>query len=386
MKKQNFNTGWLFSAVGGEQAMKPVTLPHDAMLYEKRSKNAATAGACGYFPGGAYVYIKRFPVPEEWREQSAVLEFEAVYQNAQVFVNGTLAAEQRYGYTNFFVALDRYLKYGEENEIKVIADNSAVPNSRWYSGSGIYRNVNLFLGDRSHIIPDGLLISTSGNDTAHVKASVTGGDTVRVSILDGGSVAAQAEAPVKDGAASVDIPVSQPRLWDADHPELYLCRTELLKDGEVVDTAKERFGFRTLSWNVKGFFVNGQETLLRGACIHHDNGILGACSFEAAELRRVRLLKEAGFNAIRSSHNPASKALLDACDQLGMYVMDEFCDNWLVHKNPYDYADKDFRAWWEQDLTAMVIKNYNHPSVVMNSIGNEISELAIPEEIGRAHV
>ena len=216
----------------------------------------------------------------------------------------------------------------------MIADNSAVPNSRWYSGSGIYRNVNLFLGDRNHIIPDGLLISTSGNNTAHVKVSVTGGDTVRVSILDGESLAAQAEVPVKDGTASVDIPVSQPRLWDADHPELYLCRTELLKDGEVVDTAEERFGFRTLSWSVKGFFVNGQETLLRGACIHHDNGILGACSFEAAELRRVRLLKEAGFNAIRSSHNPASKALLDACDQLGMYVMDEFCDNWLVHKNP----------------------------------------------------
>ena len=375
MKKQNFNTGWLFSAVGGEQAMKPVTLPHDAMLYEKRSKNAATAGACGYFPGGAYVYIKRFPVPEEWREQSAVLEFEAVYQNAQVFVNGTLAAEQRYGYTNFFVALDRYLKYGEENEIKVIADNSAVPNSRWYSGSGIYRNVNLFLGDRSHIIPDGLLISTSGNDTAHVKASVTGGDTVRVSILDGGSVAAQAEAPVKDGAASVDIPVSQPRLWDADHPELYLCRTELLKDGEVVDTAKERFGFRTLSWNVKGFFVNGQETLLRGACIHHDNGVLGACCYEDAEWRKIRILKENGYNAIRSAHNPCSKFLLDACDHLGVLVMDEYIDHWYIHKTEHDYVDY-FMEWWKQDLKDMVDKDYNHPSVILYSTGNEVSETA----------
>ena len=131
--------------------MQPVTLPHDAMLYEKRSKDAATAGACGYFPGGAYVYVKRFLVPETWRTQSAVLEFEAVYQNAQVFVNDALVAEQRYGYTNFFVVLDPQLKYGEENEIKVIADNSSVPNSRWYSGSGIYRSVNLFLGDKSHI-------------------------------------------------------------------------------------------------------------------------------------------------------------------------------------------------------------------------------------------
>lgn len=151
------------------------------------------------------------------------------------------------------------------------------------------------------------------------------------------------------------------------------------ENGEMVDEADVWFGFRTLSWSTRGFFVNGKKTLLRGACVHHDNGILGACSFEDAEFRRVRLLKEAGFNAIRSAHNPASKALLDACDRLGLYVMDEFCDNWLVHKNPYDYADQDFRAWWQQDLTAMVIKNYNHPSVVMNSIGNEISELAIPE-------
>lgn len=379
MKKKDFNRGWLFGAVGKEQSMQPVTLPHDAMLYEKRSKDAATAGACGYFPGGAYVYVKRFLVPETWRTQSAVLEFEAVYQNAQVFVNDALVAEQRYGYTNFFVVLDPQLKYGEENEIKVIADNSSVPNSRWYSGSGIYRNVNLFLGDKSHIRPDGLLVSTSGNDAAHVKVSVTGGDTVRVSVLDGEEVVAQAEAAVKEGTASADIPVSQPRLWDAEHPELYQCRAELLKNGEMVDEADAWFGFRTLSWSTRGFFVNGKKTLFRGACVHHDNGILGACSFEDAEFRRVRLLKEAGFNAIRSAHNPASKALLDACDRLGLYVMDEFCDNWLVHKNPYDYADRDFRAWWQQDLTAMVIKNYNHPSVVMNSIGNEISELAMPE-------
>lgn len=229
MKKKDFNRGWLFGAVGKEPSMQPVTLPHDAMLYEKRSKDAATAGACGYFPGGAYVYVKRFLVPETWRTQSAVLEFEAVYQNAQVFVNDALVAEQRYGYTNFFVVLDPQLKYGEENEIKVIADNSSVPNSRWYSGSGIYRSVNLFLGDKSHIRPDGLLVSTSGNDTAHVKVSVTGGDTVRVSVLDGEKVVAQAEAAVKEGTASADIPVSQPRLWDAEHPELYRCRAELLK-------------------------------------------------------------------------------------------------------------------------------------------------------------
>lgn len=379
MKKTKYNDGWMFSHMGREDEAKPVTLPHDAMLYEPRSKDAATAGACGYFPGGAYVYTKRFNVPAEWAGKSAVLEFEAVYKNAQVLINGTLAARRPYGYSNFYVPLDRFLQYGAENEIRVIADNSAVPNSRWYSGSGIYRDVNLYLADKQHIQPDGLLISTSGNDTVQVTASVTGGDMLRVLILDGETVVGQCEAAVEDGRASMSVPVAQPRLWDAEHPELYLCRAELLENGNVLDTAEDLFGFRTLAWGVKGFFVNGKETLLRGACVHHDNGILGGCSYEAAEFRRIRLLKEAGFNAIRSSHNPASKAMLRACDRLGMYVMDEFCDNWLVHKNPYDYAGKDFEEWWERDLTAMVIKNHNHPCVIMNSIGNEISELAVPE-------
>lgn len=379
MKKTNFNLDWQFKCVDSDEAPQSINLPHDAMLYEKRDRNAPTAGACGYFPGGAYEYRKTFFMPKEEHKKTHILEFEAVYKNASVYINGVLAAQRPYGYTNFFVAMDEYLHFGEENEIKVIADNSEVPNSRWYSGSGIYRNVNLYTGNVHHFLPDGLLISTTNNKSVTVKTAVCGGDQIKVIISDQDAVVAEGTGDVVNGQANVHLCVSQPRLWDAENPELYRCSAYLYKDGEQVDQAEDLFGFRTIKWNVKGFYVNGKETLLRGACVHHDNGVLGACSFEDAEERRVRLLKKAGFNSIRSAHNPASKALLDACDRLGMYVMDEFCDNWLVHKNPYDYAEQEFCQWWEQDLTAMIKKNHNHPSVIMNSIGNEISELAIPE-------
>ena len=379
MIKTNFNLDWQFKCVDSDEAPQSINLPHDAMLYEKRDRNAPTAGACGYFPGGAYEYRKTFFMPKEEHKKTHILEFEAVYKNASVYINGVLAAQRPYGYTNFFVAMDEYLHFGEENEIKVIADNSEVPNSRWYSGSGIYRNVNLYTGNVHHFLPDGLLISTTNNKSVTVKTAVCGGDQIKVIISDQDAVVAEGTGDVVNGQANVHLCVSQPRLWDAENPELYRCSAYLYKDGEQVDQAEDLFGFRTIKWNVKGFYVNGKETLLRGACVHHDNGVLGACSFDDAEERRVRLLKEAGFNSIRSAHNPASKALLDACDRLGMYVMDEFCDNWLVHKNPYDYAEQEFCQWWEQDLTAMIKKNHNHPSVIMNSIGNEISELAIPE-------
>ena len=275
MKKTSFNDHWTCKKQGDSAEPKPVTLPHDAMLFEKRDRNAATAGACGYFPGGVYEYTKRFALPETERGRTHILEFEAVYKNAKVYINGSLAAERPYGYSNFYVLLDEHLCFGEENEITVIADNSAVPNSRWYSGSGIYRNVSLYSGESSHILPDGLLISTLNNDIVNVKVSASGGDEICVKIYDGDSVAAESVAPVSEGTAEVSLKVTSPRLWDAEHPELYRCCVELLQDRKTVDETEDSFGFRTLAWNVKGFFVNGKETLLRGACIHHDNGKSG---------------------------------------------------------------------------------------------------------------
>ena len=175
----------------------------------------------------------------------------------------------------------------------------------------------------------------------------------------------------------VTITIPDAHLWSSEDPYLYTCQATLLQGKTAIDTAKSSFGIRTLSWGKDGFLVNNKPVLFRGACIHHDNGVLGACGFRDAEFRRVRILKEAGFNAIRSSHNPISKAMLDACDKLGMYVIDEAFDMWLIKKNPYDYAGEKFSKWWKDDIAAMISKDYNHPSVVMYSIGNEITELGL---------
>lgn len=380
MQKQDFNRGWSVYKEGRETEVREVNLPHDAMIYETRNKEAKTGGASGYFEGGKYIYTKKFAAPAEWEGKYVLVEFEAVYKNASVYLNGELVAERPYGYSNFYVDLSAGLKIGEENELKVIADNSKCPNSRWYSGSGIYREVQLYVANASHIKPEGVKVTTLDEQTVKVETEAVGGDRVSMEIMEAGRVLASASAePDENGKAGYTFTIPDAKLWDADHPNLYLCRAVLEEHGEQVDTCSEEFGIRTLSWSRNGFFVNGKETLFRGGCIHHDNGILGACNFADAEERRVRILKEAGFNAIRCAHNPMSKAMLQACDRLGMYVMDESFDQWLIHKNPYDYAKEDFEIWWKEDTKAMVSKDYNHPSVVMYSIGNEISELGIPE-------
>jgi len=385
MKKTDFNREWIFqklddnnNPVGTE---KIVNVPHDAMLFEDRDRDAATASAGGYFHGGKYSYIKKFTAPAEWQERTVYVELEGVYKNASVYVNGSLAVQWPYGYTNFGTELNPYLKYGEENEIQVIADNSKCPNSRWYSGSGIYREVNLYIGGKKHILKDGIRILTPDTSTVNVTVMTSEVDFTQAEITisyQGEPVATQT-MDVVDNMVKASFTIEDAKTWSAETPELYGCKVELKENGETIDTDETLFGIRTISWSTKGFFVNGKETLLRGGCIHHDNGILGACNFADAEERRVRILKEAGFNAIRSSHNPISKAMLDACDRLGMYVMDESFDHWLIHKNKYDYANETFREWWKKDTEAMIIKSYNHPSVVMYSIGNEISELGLPE-------
>lgn len=380
MLKQDFNRGWRVYKEGCETEGKEVHLPHDAMIYEERRKEAKTGGAGGYFEGGKYIYTKRLNVPAEWENQTIIVEFEAVYKNTEVYVNGVLAARRPYGYSNFYVDLSSNLKIGEENELKVVADNSKCPNSRWYSGSGIYREVQLYTAGKSYIKPEGVKVTTVDAQTIKVEVESVGGDKIQVEILDGETVITSAAAGTGESKrAEFTFTIADAKLWDAEHPNLYLCKATLEENGEPADTCSEEFGIRTLSWDTNGFFVNGKETLLRGGCIHHDNGILGACDFADAEERRVRILKEAGFNAIRCAHNPMSKAMLRACDRLGMYVMDESFDQWIIHKNPYDYAKEDFEIWWKEDTKAMISKDYNHPSVVMYSIGNEISELGIPE-------
>ena len=212
MKKIDFNSGWLFCRRGEEDKAKLVSLPHDAMLYEPRSKEAKTAGASGYFREGCYDYVKKFTAPEEWKDKSVILELEAVYMNSSVYLNGELLAERPYGYSNYFVTLDGGLRFGEENELKVTADNSKAPNTRWYSGSGIIRPVNLHLGEKAHIVPDSLHIEAGQDGKATVELEVTGGDLVKVTFCRNGSEAASACGKVENGKVSLELNVQDPEL------------------------------------------------------------------------------------------------------------------------------------------------------------------------------
>lgn len=424
MRRQAYNEGWTFWKKGQEQEKKAVTFPHDAMIHEKRDPACKSVSAGAFFPGGIYCYEK-LVTPEEIRsdekgkdgrqpgeaeEQNrsrVLLHFGGVYRNSTVEVNGGKVLDHAYGYTPFDVDLSAFLKNGEPALVRVTADNSAVPNSRWYSGSGIFRPVSLLTGpEKGCLVWQSLRVTTlelfgdkEQKETIgakiRVEADLTeGADGVLCEIREAKtgkivfskSISASEGTDIRMSKGHVAKPeetehieteaaLDGVRLWDQDHSFLYSCRLTSLKNGQVLDEDETRFGIREISWNREGFFVNGKQTLLRGGCIHHDSGILGAATFAEMEDRKVRKLKEAGYNAIRSAHNPASEELLAACDRYGVYVMDEAWDMWYRKKNIHDYAE-DFEANWKNDLLAMVKTDYNHPSVIMYSIGNEVSEPA----------
>ncbi len=369
MKKQPFNHGWQFAHLG-EKAYQPVTLPHDAMLAEPRTEESRGGINIGWFEGRDYEYQKTFSLSAI--PAHAVLEFEGVYRNAEIYLNGKKAAFRPYGYTNFFVNCDGFLQEGS-NSVRVICRNADQPNSRWYSGSGIYRPVFFYTGGAQYIEPDGIHIKTISLHPAVIEVSVQacGDGPLSISILDGNREIAFADT--SERKATFTLP--EAHLWSPETPYLYSCRVDF-----AGDAAEAPFGIRTLRWGKEGFLLNDQRVILRGACIHHDNGLLGAvCDPDAIE-RKIRLLQENGYNAIRSAHNPCSKALLDICDRLGMLVMDEYIDCWFIHKTHFDSVDY-FEEWWRQDLTDMVLKDRNHPCVIMYSIGNEVSETAKPRGI-----
>lgn len=369
---QSMNDGWLFYKEGDKQKQS-VMLPHDAMLHEKRDPKAESGSAGAFFPGGVFCYERKIMLTEDQVQMHLTLEFEGAYKNAEVFVNGQEVYQAAYGYSPFFVILDGHIKAGE-NTILVKTDNSQQPDSRWYSGAGIYRPVWLHIQPKDHIAIEGIRVKTVSIDPTVMEVSVerTAGK-VQVEIIDAEGKQAATALLEKD---SVQIPLPKAHLWSEETPYLYGIRASLLgADSSILDQAKDTFGVRLITWSPKGFFVNGKETLLRGGCIHHDNGVLGACTYDESEMRRIRILKENGYNAIRCAHNPCSKALLRACDALGVYIMDETWDMWYSHKSKYDYATE-FMSHYKEDLEAMVRRDYNHPSVVMYSIGNEVSEPA----------
>lgn len=394
MQKIDFNKGWMCKCLTRDEAAYPVTLPHDAMLSEPRTQESTGEGNIGWYIGGDYEYTKKFTVPKEYENQKVLIEFEGVYHNAEVHINGKKVAGRPYGYTNFYINTDGFFKFGEENEVKVIAHNADQPNSRWYSGTGIYRPAYLHIGGEKYIPVNGVKIRTLSYNPAQievaVKTSAPGevsleiefeGKRVLTAIGESKAVAAQnnetkntsaaSEKPAKEYQAVFLLDVPNAKLWDTEHPSLYTCKAVFGED-EVTET----FGIRELVWNPQvGMTINGKRVILRRACFHHDNGVLGACTYPEAEERKMRIFKENGYNAVRSAHYPCSKALLDACDRVGMLLMDEYVDVWYIHKTKYDYANQ-LAGWWKQDLKDMVDKDFNHPSVIMYSTGNEVAETA----------
>lgn len=400
MTSQTFNSGWrvgpnvsVFAEVtGGATSAHDVTLPHDAMLDMPRRPEAPGGSSTGYFEGGAVIYRKDFFAPESWADRCIYVDFEGVYRDAMVYLNGVLVGQRPNGYVPFRVPLDGALRYGQDNQLRV--DARAHRDTRWYSGLGIYRSVALHDLPLVHVVPGRIRVTTPDVDADRavvdvaldvfnaLRAASTGEVRVRMLDPDGTEVSASdaivTVRPNDSATARVRLYVDEPRRWSVESPALYELVVEMLQDGVVAQQERVAFGIRTLQLDPKrGLRINGVETKLRGACIHHDNGLLGAVSVPEAELRRVAILKEAGFNAVRSSHNTASSALLDACDRLGMLVIDESFDMWTESKQPFDYSLA-FPEWWERDLQSMVEKDFNHPSVIMYSIGNEILDAGKP--------
>ncbi|MDE6260538.1 MAG: DUF4982 domain-containing protein [Oscillospiraceae bacterium] len=376
MKSIDFNDGWTCRYLEDPGPGTPVTIPHDAMLSEPRSELSIGGSNIGWFEGHDYLYEKCFVLAPELVDQQLILEFEGVYRNAEVYLNGEKLAFRPYGYTNFYVDLTGKVKNGEENILEVVACNADQPNSRWYSGAGIYRPVKLWTSPAEHICMNGLQVRTVSVSPAEVEVTVRtqGSGEVSVQIYDGDKPVTSGKAQ-SDGKAVLTIAIPDGKLWNPESPNLYICKATFGTDSD-----KTTFGVRSLTWGEDGICINGKRIILQGACIHHDNGVLGACCYQDAEWRKIRILKENGYNAIRSAHNPCSKTLLDACDHLGVLVMDEYIDHWYIHKTEHDYVTY-FMDWWKQDLADMVEKDYNHPSVILYSTGNEVSETAQPRGI-----
>ncbi|WP_062520452.1 glycoside hydrolase family 2 TIM barrel-domain containing protein [Demequina silvatica] len=378
-----------FAAVsGGPEVLGTVRLPHDALRDEQRRPDVPAKGAAAYYPNGAYTYERALDVPEEWHGRSVRLEVQGAFRRAQIFLNDELAGVRADGYARFFADLTPYLRHGEPNRLRIEVRSGE--DSRWYSGAGLHRPVLLHVDEPVRILEDGIRIRTERieEDQAVVEVVTTVRNdervtrTVRVGtvIRDDAGVTVESDvtrvtlAPGEQADARQLFYIADPALWGPDSPRLHTASVELDESEPVVTT----FGIRTVTVDPrKGLRINGEPVKLRGACIHHDNGPLGAAAVGRAEERRIELLKDAGFNAIRAAHNPLSPAMLDACDRLGMLVMDEAFDMWTRFKTPYDYA-ADFPVWWEADLEALVAKDRNHPSVIMYSIGNEIVEVGTP--------
>ncbi|MGJ5641290.1 sugar-binding domain-containing protein [Formosa sp. S-31] len=410
-EKQNFDFNWKFSLGDYPEASnlnyddtgwRTLDLPHDWSIEGQVKADNPTGNDGGYYPAGIGWYRKSFNVDKTLEGKQLSIYFEGVYMNAEVFINGESLGVHPYGYTSFAFDLTPYVKYGASNQIAVRVDNSQQKNCRWYSGSGIYRHVWLMVDAPVHIKHWGIGISTSKVTQAsalveiHTTLKNDSEETQNFELLtvitdkNGETVAEETASVSLEAHAEKVIPkniqVHHPDLWSPESPDLYKA-VFILKQGEtILDKETHEFGIRTIGYSAEtGFQLNGKPIKLNGGCVHHDNGILGAAAYDRAEERKVELLKSAGYNAVRTAHNPPSEAFLEACDRLGLLVIDESFDGWKEQKTPFDYASI-FDSWWQRDIEAMVLRDRNHPSIIMWSSGNEIIERTKPEAVETAGI
>ncbi len=408
-RKQLFNYDWKFS-LDDSNGISPdmddanwrqLDLPHDWSIEGAFDAKNPMGNDGGYLPAGIAWYRKHFSVPADLEEQQFTIYFEGVYMNAEVYLNGTKLGIQPYGYSSFYFDMTPYIKVGEENVLAVKVDNSKHKNCRWYSGSGIYRNVWLYVTNPVFIEKWSTFITTPKVSEKEAKVEVQTAIknqlkkkaklTLKLDIIDAAhkKVATSQNTITLNGgqadSAKFSLPIQNPRLWDTENPELYMAKIKVLQKGKVLDEISQPFGIRSIAYSAeKGFQLNGKDIILYGGCVHHDNGSLGAAAYDRAEIKKVQWLKDAGFNSVRTSHNPPSEAFLDACDSIGLLVIDEAFDGWRTEKTPFDYHLL-FDEWAEKDIAAMVKRDRNHPSIIMWSIGNEIIERKSPEAVKTAH-
>lgn len=409
MKQINLDEKWIFrrgffdslgmlESTPGEE----INLPHDGMIGTEVKEDAPAKSDSGYFVGDVTNYVKYVMIPKEWEKECVGLKFDGAMMNVSVEVNGCKVGSQHYGYAPFYIDITDYVTFGEENRIMVVVNNSMYVNCRWYTGSGLYRSVELCHGPRVHIVNDGVFVRTKevADGYAFLECEVEVENAtienrlakVQVSLVADGSdeVVAKVKRVIQINAGKTEtarlaINVADPKLWDVAEPNLYVAKAEVTNLGvykthfiadkdNSVDETSTLFGIRTITADaIRGLKINGNTVKLKGGCVHHDNGLLGAVSLYESEARKVKKLKEVGFNAIRTAHNPPSAALIEACDRMGMYVFDEAFDMWRIAKRSGDYSQF-FATDWKKDLTAFVRRDRNHPSVIIWSTGNEIPE------------
>jgi len=404
-----FDDQWKFylgDTTGAEQISfddgdwRTVDLPHDWSIEDIPGTGSpldpdAVGGIdMGYFRGGTGWYRKEFSVPRNLSGKKFFIQFDGVYMNADIWLNGNHLGNHPYGYTSFWYDITEGINFGGQNTLAVRVRNEG-RNTRWYSGSGIYRHVWLTVTDQIHVVPWGISVVSeeisTDQSTVIISTEISNSSgktailTLKTEILDkeGVGVAGREDKITLEGGArktiDQDITVEFPELWGIESPVLYTAVTRIESErAQALDRIETHFGIRSIRFSTEGFFLNGENILIKGGCMHHDNGPLGAAAFDRAEERRVELMKASGFNSIRCAHNPPSPAFLDACDRLGVLVIDEAFDMWEREKNPQDYHLY-FNDWWQEDLKSMILRDRDHPSIIMWSIGNEIPERGQPE-------